>query len=328
MSTRLRYVRKSLKVSLDNVDIRSLFWELYAYVELELRKILKRYSLEDSFINVLGLVNSRYCGIQRLMRGYDYVVSCILRDRLKPCSKDNLIRIIEYAKSRLSEDKLINVRNKVMLDLRRSLPCMIVNYTLENPGFWQQLGLMLADGSNGAQFCASDEYQFEMLLKTFGEILVSFKTFYIEASTNRIAVEFLIYPRDKSIRKLLSKYRKYIINNPQYLDKLRFKDWVRFFAGLFDGDGFIKVKHRYAIDIGISCGGNLKGDAVRQILNVGEQKGYYDLGRYDSRSCKVYFRLSGRSLRFLERVVGFLFHVDRRFKLERFLLARGLVVPG
>lgn len=324
----MRSVRKYLKISLDSIDVRSLFWELYAYVELELHKILRKYSLDDSFISIIGLVNSRYCGISRLMRGYDHVINCILKDRLRPCSKSNLIKIIENVRSRISEHELIDLRNRIMLDLRMSVPYMIVSYPVKNQSFWQQLGLMLADGSDGAQFCASNEYQFETLLKTFGEVLVKLKTFYIEASTNTIAIEFLIYPRDRTIRRLLSKYRQYIIKNPQYLNQLKFRDWVRFFAGMFDGDGFIKVKHRYAIDVGISCGRNLKGDAVKKILSIGEQKGYYDLGRYDSRSCKVYLRLSGRSLRFLRRVVGFLFHVDRRFKLERFLFARGLVVPG
>ena len=48
---------------------------------------------------------------------------------------------------------------------------------------------------------------------------------------------------------------------------------LAYIAGLFDGDGFVKVKHEYSIDVGISYSINLKGYIIRKILKICEEKG-------------------------------------------------------
>ena len=319
--------RSVLEVEANGLELRSLFRELCYYVENILKNVLSKYCLESQCdVEVLiAFVNSRYCTVSRLLQGYDAVVERILQDKLTESSKLRLLRIVENARARFTERALARLRDRVMKSLKSAIPTIVVDYEGYNCSvdIWQQRGFMLADGGLNGVIGISNDLQFETALKTFGKLILKFKTFYIEASTCDIVIEFDAYVADSKLHRSLVKWRRWFLGGGfREFYCLGYGEWVRFFAGLFDGDGFVKVKHRYAVDVGVSCGGDVKGCAVREVLRLGEARGLYVLGRYDERSCKQYLRLCGGTLRFLKDVVVFLNHPERRFKLERFLVHR------
>ncbi len=323
-------------------SIRDIFEEIKCYAELLLEYIIKVKGFSDYYKLIVPFIYSRYCTVSRLLNGVDSVFNRILSDKLSRSSKSWLLEIL----NKISEEGVYNVLKKsniILNEFRRRIPLFVIKVedyckTRKSRGLiWQLRGFELADGNHDGSFGVSTPSLLWIILNLTRTVYLKFSTMYIRASLRDIVYEFIgIIPQGYATNvqrwryALLSTYEREGFNGllERGLLPEKLEHWYRFFAGLFDGDGFIKVKHRYSIDIGLSFGKNLKGLVVSSIVYYASNYlRLFDIGYFDKKSCKVYFRLSGRSLRFFKCVVGFLFHFDRRFKLERFLFSR-LVVPG
>ncbi len=336
-----------IKAKYFNYDILcDIFNEIQCYSDILLESILRSRCLPEYYKLIIPFLYNRYCTISKLLNSIDDIFEKISKEKLSRASKTWLLEILNKIVEEGTHNVLKN-SNIILNEFRKRIPLFVIkidNYNkIKRIGksrnlIWQFRGFELADGNLDGSFGISTSSLLWIIINITKHVRLKFLSMYVRASSRDVTYEFLgIIPRRYAVdiqcwqKFLFNTYEKEGFNGlleknilPKQLD-----DWYRFFAGLFDGDGFIKVKHRYSIDVGLSFGRNLKGLIVSSIiLYASTYLKLFDLGYFDKKSCKVYFRLGGRSLRFLGRVVGFLFHVDRRFKLERFLLARGLVVPG
>ncbi len=308
----------------ESLDGEALFNELQCYIESKLSELLRKYGLPEDFIYILAFIESRYCRLKRLKEGLNSIINRIDNDRLSRDTKSRLVEFVEKFINSNEISKLINLRARILKELRRVFGNITILSNSKGADFMQCCGFMLADGSSCCTFDLTTGIQLNVILQTLGSVKVRFNTMYLRASDFSVTLSLTAEPLDRELSRSLVEWRRRLLCSGDVGEfcGLDYWGWVRFFAGLFDGDGFVKVKHRYAVDVGVSCGADVKGRVVRKILEVGETLGLFVLGRYDVRSCKLYLRLCERTLRFLWDVVRFLNHSERRFKLERFLMHR------
>ncbi|GEM_PF-6355759 len=215
---------------------------------------------------------------------------------------------------------------KFIVKQSRKLFCLnnyiveVENLSSEVSNIWYARGLSLADGTCNRMFALTEASLIKIVLKTFKRVKIQLGKPEYALSINELKFQIRLIPiMSNDLMKEIWDWRDRVLSGDFSVLPLSYDYWVFLFSGLYDGDGYVKVKHYWAIDFGLSCCLDVKGSVVRKILKFSADLGYFTLGKFDSSRCIQYFRLDDRTLNFLKDIAHHLNHDLRRFKIERYL---------
>ena len=298
--------------------------ELYEYAYIAFVKALQRllpdinddFNTINSLIHTICIAYSRYVTLKTVDKIHDIA----LKNSHITSTFNVLLKLSKKLGLSLSQLMKFITRQARELFCLNNCIVEVKDLNSEVPNIWYARGLSLADGTRNQMFASTEASLAKIVLSTFKRVKIQLgkPEYALSISKPKFQIRFIPVMSNNLIREIWH-WRDRVLSGDFSVLPEAYDDWVSFFAGVFDGDGYVKVKHYWAIDVGVSCGLDVKGSVVGNILKFGADLGYFTLGKFDSSRCIQYFRLDIKTLNFLKDITHHLNHDLRRFKIERYL---------